>query len=490
MPRLIVVSNRTPSKAPAAGGLAVALKTALSSRQGCWFGWSGEHASRPEPTARFQTIDGIEIGGVDLSRDDFNAYYTGYANSILWPAFHLRLDLANFEPSWYEGYRRVNARFAAAIFEHLRPDDVVWVHDYHFIPLATELRRLGAGNRIGFYLHIPFPTPDALFAIPHSDALLEDLSSYDLVGLQAKRDVAALHEAIDHAAPPTFGNSTRTPPDFSSTAIMACPIGSDPQAFARLATSTAANKMANRVTRTLRDMRLILGVDRLDYSKGLPQRVEAYEKLLDYNAGLRRRVHMMQIAPPSRDMISEYRDTSDALDSICGRVMGRFSEPDWQPLTYLKRPYGQASLAGIYRLARVGLVTPLRDGMNLVAHEYIACQDPEDPGVLVLSRFAGAAEIFPDAVQVNPFDTDETADALRVALAMPLAERKERWQSLMSAARTYDIHHWSEAFLGSLVPPKRPKGRRKSGESYLRELYADLRTVRRNGDDPLLPPAE
>jgi trehalose 6-phosphate synthase len=337
-------------------------------------------------------------------------------------------------------------------------------------------------NRIGFFLHIPFPTPDALFAIPHNEDLLEDLSHYDLIGLQAKRDVAALREAIDHTAPLDLSGTARRPPDFSGTRIIACPIGSDPEAFARLALSTSASKMANRVHRTLRGTSLILGVDRLDYSKGLPQRVEAYEKLLDYNASLRRKVHLMQIAAPSRDMISEYRATSELLDSVCGRVMGRFSEPDWQPLTYLKRPYGQASLAGIYRIARAALVTPLRDGMNLVAHEYVACQDPEDPGVLVLSRFAGAAEIFPEALQVNPFDTDETAEALSIALAMPLDERRERWQGLIQAARRYDVTHWSDTYLAALVPPEAAPPREPSTDGYLREFYADLRTVHANGN--------
>jgi trehalose 6-phosphate synthase len=212
--------------------------------------------------------------------------------------------------------------------------------------------------------------------------------------------------------------------------------------------------MVNRMKRALGDQRLILGVDRLDYSKGLPQRVEAYEKLLANNARLRRSVHMLQVAPPSRDSIKEYQETSDTLDAICGRVMGHFAEPDWQPLTYVKRAYGQPSLAGLYRLARVGLVTPLRDGMNLVAHEFIGAQDPEDPGVLVLSRFAGAAEIFPEALLVNPFDTDETAEALRLALDMPLEERKGRWQALMTAARQHNVDDWAVAFLAQLTPEK------------------------------------
>ena len=452
MSRIIVVSNRTPGKGPAAGGLADALRDTLAAREGFWFGWSGRLVDEPAAEAKFEDIDGLSVAQIDLTREDHHAYYAGFSNSILWPSFHLRLDLATIEAHWYEGYRRVNAQFAHALLPLLKPDDIVWVHDYHLIPLASELRNLGARNRIGFYLHIPFPTTDALYAIPHHQELMRDLSRYDLVGMQANRDVAAFTEFAEHQAPATLAGSPLKSVDFGRTEIAAFPIGSDPDAFARLATSPAAIKMIKRMERALGEQRLILGVDRLDYSKGLPQRVEAYEKLLLNDTRFRREVHMLQVAPPSRDTIKEYKQTSDELDAICGRVMGRFAEPDWQPLTYVKRAYGQPSLAGLYRLARVGLVTPLRDGMNLVAHEYVGAQDPENPGVLVLSRFAGAAEIFEDAILVNPFDTDETAEALRMALDMPLKQRQHRWQNLMAAARQHSVENWSKSFLDRLAP--------------------------------------
>ena len=452
MSRIIVVSNRTPGKGPAAGGLAVALRDTLAAREGFWFGWSGRLVDAPSAEAKFEDIDGLSVAQIDLTREDHHAYYAGFSNSILWPSFHLRLDLATIEAHWYEGYRRVNQQFAHALLPLLKADDIVWVHDYHLIPLASELRNLGARNRIGFYLHIPFPTTDALYAIPHHQELMRDLSRYDLVGMQANRDVAAFTEFAEHQAPATLAGSPLKSVDFGRTEIAAFPIGSDPDAFARLATSPAAIKMIKRMERALGEQRLILGVDRLDYSKGLPQRVEAYEKLLLNDTRFRREVHMLQVAPPSRDTIKEYKQTSDELDAICGRVMGRFAEPDWQPLTYVKRAYGQPSLAGLYRLARVGLVTPLRDGMNLVAHEYVGAQDPENPGVLVLSRFAGAAEIFEDAILVNPFDTDETAEALRMALDMPLKQRQHRWQNLMAAARQHSVENWSKSFLDRLAP--------------------------------------
>ncbi|GLQ55689.1 alpha,alpha-trehalose-phosphate synthase (UDP-forming) [Devosia nitrariae] len=452
MSRLIVVSNRTPGKGPAAGGLAVALRKTLAERDGFWFGWSGRLVDRPDSEAVFEDIEGIKVGKIDLTRDDHHAYYAGFSNSILWPSFHLRLDLATIEGHWYEGYRRVNAQFAQALLPHIAPDDVIWVHDYHMIPLASELRHLGINNRIGFYLHIPFPTVDALYAIPHHNELMRDLSRYDLIGMQANRDVSAFTEFADHQSPSTLSGSPLKSVDFSRTEVAAFPIGSDPEAFARLAVSPAATKMVRRMERALGDQALVLGVDRLDYSKGLPQRVEAYEKLLANNASLRRQVHLLQVAPPSRDTIKEYQETSDTLDAMVGRLMGRFAEPDWQPVTYVKRAYGQPSLAGLYRLARVGLVTPLRDGMNLVAHEYVASQDPHDPGVLVLSRFAGAAEIFEDALLVNPFDTDETAEALRLALNMPIEERRHRWERLMAGAHDHSVDRWAESYLSRLAP--------------------------------------
>jgi trehalose 6-phosphate synthase len=483
MSRLVVVSNRTPGKAPAAGGLAVALKGILAQRDGFWFGWSCKLDEHPERAARFETIDGIRVGGVDLSREDLQAYYAGYSNSILWPAFHLRLDLATIEPHWYEGYRRVNAHFAEALLPHLEPDDVIWVHDYHLIPFAAMLREHGVKNRIGFYLHIPFPTVDALYAIPHHEALMRDLAAYDLVGLQAQRDVAAFLEFAEHEAPMTLLTGHDEPPDFTNTEVASFPIGSDPEAFARLAVSPSATKMRYRMQRVLGDQKLILGVDRLDYSKGLPQRIEAYEKLLANNSSLRRRVHLLQVAPASRDTIKEYQEIGTELDTIVGRVMGNFAEPDWQPLTYVKRAYGQPSLAGLYREAEVALVTPLRDGMNLVAHEFIAAQDADDPGVLVLSRFAGAAEIFPEALQVNPFDTEETAEALRLALIMPLAERRERWQALMAAARRHGVNNWAASFLAALTRTRpKTKKRRKGRPATPTDIAATVRDILKIGE--------
>jgi trehalose 6-phosphate synthase len=460
-PRLVVVSNRTPKPGKtAAGGLVAALEGVLKQTGGLWAGWSGEFAEDKQPP-HTREVNGIPVLGIDLRKEDYATYYAGYSNSVLWPTFHMRPDLARPDPEFYEGYRRVNAQFADALSPLLRPDDVIWVHDYHLIPLGEMLRERGVGNRIGFFLHIPFPTPEALAAIPHHRQLINSLTAYDLVGLQANRDVAALE---DFASPEEFVRPRRSAGPvvpLTDVNVKAFPIGSDPEAFAAFAEQPSTRKTMGMIQASLAGRGLILGVDRLDYTKGLPQRVDAYERLLAEHPEHRRRVQFMQVAPPSREMIAQYQEISDQLDLACGRVMGRFAELDWQPLNYVKRAYRQSTLAGLYRLARVGLVTPLRDGMNLVAHEYVASQDEADPGVLVLSIFAGAAEIFPDALLVNPYDADETAKAIDMALRMPLAERQQRWRRLRAAVERHNIAAWAENFLAELGDAARQGQSRK-----------------------------
>ena len=450
MARLIVVSNRTPQPGkPSAGGLATALEVVLKERNGLWFGWSGEFAETPGPV-RMTDVNGVRVAGIDLSRADHAAYYAGFSNSVLWPSFHLRPDLAELKPRYYEGYHRVNEQFADALVPLIEPEDIIWVHDYHLIPLGDALRRRGLRNRIGYFLHIPFPSPDALATIPSHRDLVNTFAAYDLVGFQANRDVAALHEFASEEGFVRLRASSGAVEPLDGLNVRAFPIGSDPEAFSDMAVSDPARKTADKVCRSLDGRTLILGVDRLDYTKGLPQRIAAYERLLDAFKQHRRKVAFLQIAPPSREMIAQYQEISDTLDSACGRVLGRFAEPDWQPLNYVKRAYNQPTLAALYRLARVCLVTPLRDGMNLVAHEFIGSQDPENPGVLVLSIFAGAAEIFPQALLVNPYDADETARALDVALRMPLQERQERWNALIATAKAHDVAQWAEDFLLAL----------------------------------------
>ena len=286
--------------------------------------------------------------------------------------------------------------------------------------------------------------------MPHSADLLSALAAYDLVGLQAQRDVEKLKHQFESGTLPSVSDQTQAPPEYLPHSVTAFPIGTDPEAFRQLVQRPRAVRTEQQVQTSLAGRALILGVDRLDYSKGLPERIAAYDKLLEKYPDWRRRVHMLQVAPTSRASIDEYKDIIDELDIACGRVMGRFAEPDWPPINYVKRAYPQTALAGLYRAARVALVTPLRDGMNLVAHEFVACQDPEDPGVLVLSRFAGAAELMPEALLVNPHNIEETADALDQALTMSLKERKERWDALNETVNKHNVDQWAADFLTRL----------------------------------------
>lgn len=455
-----MVSNRLLApreRLSRAGGLAVALREALQQRGGLWFGWSGEVVEEPSPDPRVQTAGRITYARLDLARDDYEAFYVAYANSILWPLCHYRLGLIEFRRAAFEGYQRVNERFAKALAPLLRPDDVVWVHDYHFIPLGAELRRAGATNRIGFFLHIPFPAKEVFCALPDHLALGRALTHYDLIGLQTPSDVNAFLGYLDGETP------ARTFPDGSfeafgrRTRVAAFPVGIETEAFAATARAAAGAPETIRLTESLARRALVLGVDRLDYSKGLPKKIEAFSQLLEGRPEHRRRVTFMQICPATRENVAQYRALRRELDGAAGRVNGRYAEFDWAPVRYLNKSFARRTLAGFYRVARIGFVVPLRDGMNLVAKEYVAAQDPDDPGVLILSRFAGAALELKSALIVNPFDVDELADALHRGLTMPIAERRARWESMFEALRANPISHWRDRFLDVLGSEPRPE---------------------------------
>jgi trehalose 6-phosphate synthase len=361
---------------------------------------------------------------------------------VLWPVFHNRLDVAQFEAGHFERYIGVNRRLAALLQPFIRPDDVIWVHDYHLIPLAVELRRLGVLNRIGFYLHIPFPPWQTFVAIPEHAHLARCLAAYDLVGLQTMADVSNL---IDYLVNGVFGNVT---PDgrvrlFDRLLTVASfPIGIDSADFARTARDVALVQG--------RGMRRIVGVDRLDYTKGLPQKFKAFGQFLETNPQYRRQVVLTQIAPPTRENVEAYADIRRQLETLAGSINGRFGELDWVPIHYIHRAAPRRRLTAIYRSSSIALVTPLRDGMNLVAKEYVASQDPEDPGVLILSRFAGAVEELVDALIVNPYDIYATAEVIRTALEMSLDERRARNRALMAVIARNDLAAWCDSFLRAL----------------------------------------
>lgn len=457
MNRLVVVSNRTADpRRPAAGGLAVAVKESLQQTGGLWFGWSGRLAESAGGEAastaglHVQPVGNVTLATLDLSREDHEAYYLGYANNVLWPVFHYRLDLANFDTRFAAGYRRVNRLFAQKLLPLLKADDLIWVHDYHLIPLAAELRALGVRNRIGFFLHIPMPPPLIMAAIPEHEWLMRSLFAYDLAGFQSQADVTHFSHYVEAEAHAEILSPERLRAFNRTLRVGAYPIGIDVDEFVRLAHAKEGLEMFDRMREEYARRQLLLGVDRLDYSKGLPQRLHAFRELLARYPETRNRATLIQIASPSREDVSAYDELRRQMDSLCGAINGDYGELDWMPVRYIHRNVARRRLPGLYRASRVALVTPLRDGMNLVAKEYIAAQDPEDPGMLVLSRFAGAAEQLKEALMVNPYDTQGTAQAIQRALTMPREERISRHEALLSRIRKLDVHWWCSTFLQAL----------------------------------------
>ena len=450
--RLVVVSNRVALPRQAApGGLASALQAALRERGGLWFGWSGKLAAETGAELHRLHDAKVDYATIDLSQADYDDFYTGFANGALWPMLHYRPDLVDYQRSHLHGYLRVNELFADRLRQLITRDDIIWVHDYHLIPLAAMLRRRGVKNRIGFFLHTPLPAAGLLIALPNHRELLETLASYDLIGVHTARDLRALEDYFLHETGATMRRDGR----IRSTngrlfRAAAFPISVDTAGLAEMARSAASNREIGQLRDSLEGRLLIIGVDRLDYSKGLPQRFQAYARLLERTPELHRRITFLQIAPPSRGAVLEYRQIRRELERSAGHINGKYAAPDWSPVRYINKSFPHRLLTGYYRSARVGLVTPLRDGMNLVAKEYVASQDPDDPGVLVLSRFAGAAQELADALLVNPADTEEVADALERALGMPLAERRERWNAMMAVLQKNDITAWRVSFLRAL----------------------------------------
>jgi len=455
MSRMVVVSNRVApideGKGSSKGGLAVAVLAALKSRGGIWFGWSGEVVAQPSEDTNEFRVGRLDYATVDLSQRDYEEYYNGFANSTLWPLFHYRLDLTEFSRRTYAGYLRVNSLFASRLVPLLQDDDTIWVHDYHLIPFGEQLRQMGMEQRMGFFLHTPFPVPEILLALPNHDTLIRSLCAYDVVGFQTDQDRRAFVSYIVDEAGGEVVSDTLIRAFGRTVRVEAFPISIETADIETQATQAVATRQTERLRDSLLDRELMIGVDRLDYSKGLIQRFEAFQALLENYAGNRGRVTFMQVAPPTRSEVPEYIEIRRELESVAGHINGAFAEFDWVPIRYLNKSFSRRNLLGFYRIARIGLVTPLRDGMNLVAKEYVAAQDPEDPGVLVLSRFAGAApELQCGALIVNPYDIEGVAEAMQRGLTMPLEERQERYQAMMEVLRHRDIEYWRARFTDAL----------------------------------------
>ena len=452
--RLVIVSNRVamPKKNGVAGGLAVGVLGALREHGGMWFGWSGEltdgSTGDPEVIAR----GNIDYATISLNEQDFDQYYNGYSNKVLWPVCHYLLDFIRYYADDFEGYRRVNSVFAAKLAPLLKPDDVIWVHDYHLIPLAAELRRAGIENPIGFFLHVPFPSYEALRAIPGHEFLLRCMCAYDVIGFHTAGDLAAFQTCVRE---PIIGgdfldrNRIKVPGGMLIADVF--PIGIDVDEIQQLAAEAQKLKQVRNMVKSLGGRELIIGVDRLDYSKGLMQRFLSYERLLEKYPNAQKVVTLMQIAPPTRTGVRAYDDIRSELEQASGRINGRFAETNWVPIRYLNKGVARKPLMGFFRNASVALVTPLRDGMNLVAKEFMAAQDPQDPGMVVLSSLAGAARELTDAVIVNPYDRDDVADGIATAINMPVEERRERYESMMAILRKNDITAWRTRFVDALL---------------------------------------
>jgi len=445
--RLIVISNRIPTEAEPSGGLVVALHEALGQQGGVWIGSSGDAVEQPKAGLTRIASGAYDRMSFDLSAEDYEQFYLGYANSVLWPLFHRRADLMDVQPGFAEGYARVNDRLADMIAAFTRPDDLIWVHDYHFLPLADALRQRGLQNRIGFFLHIPFPSASDVPALPQADALKTWVAGYDVFGLQTEGDVMrcrALFRLDDDAEFFTSGAVRLGGRSFHPHAF---PIGIDAHAFREM----AINSTAGDTITMARGQKLVLGVDRLDYSKGLVHRFEGFAAYLTQRPDDAPRATLLQIAPPSREEVGAYQDIRQELESAAGSINGDHSELDWTPIRYIRRSVPRDDLAGLYARADCAMVTPLADGMNLVAKEFVAAQDPDDPGVLILSHFAGAAEQMPEALLVNPYDAQEVGDAVTRALIMPLAERKARHAALWKNVSEQDIAWWSSRWMVALT---------------------------------------
>ena len=451
---LVVVSNRVsrgkPNE-PMTGGLAAALLPIVEKSGAIWVGSSGRvrDGNQKEPFAEVEALGAGALAMLDLPAAHYGGYYEGFANSALWPALHSRADLIRASQDDYLSYREVNAFMARALLRFRKSDSAFWIQDYHFLALGAELRDLGVTQPIGFFLHTPWPSRSVISGVPHHRELIEAMLAYDLIGFQTEEDCENFlsYAQSDLGLAVHDGVITSR---YGRTRAAVFPIGIDPQQFAQLAAKASTHPDVSRLRRSLNGEKLAIGVDRLDYSKGLINRIKAFDRMWTLHPSLARTVSLLQIATPSRGAIEAYGNLQSEVARLVSDVNGQHGEVDWTPIRYLNKGYGQAVLAGLYRAAQVGVVTPLQDGMNLVAKEYVAAQNPVDPGVLVLSKFAGASNELDTALLVNPHDIDGMARTIALALSMPLTERRMRWEAMMAKLRGQTIQQWFADFTDAL----------------------------------------
>jgi trehalose 6-phosphate synthase len=451
---LVVVSNRVArgkANEPMTGGLAAALLPVVEKSGAIWVGSSGRvrDGAQKEPFAEIEALGAGALAMLDLPAAHYGGYYEGFANSALWPALHSRADLIRASQEDYLSYREVNAFMARALLRFRKPDAAFWIQDYHFLALGAELRDLGVTQPVGFFLHTPWPTRAIMGGVPHHRELIEAMLAYDLIGFQTQDDCENFLGYLSSEFGLDVENGAVTS-RYGTSRVAVFPIGIDPDKFAQQAAKAVSHPDVSRLRRSLNGEKLAIGVDRLDYSKGLINRINAFDRMWTLQPALQRTVSLLQIATPSRGAIEAYGTLQGELAKLVSDVNGRHGEVDWTPIRYLNKGYSQTVLAGLYRTAQVGVVTPLNDGMNLVAKEYVAAQNPADPGVLVLSKFAGAANELETALQVNPHDIDGMARTIALALAMPLTERRIRWEAMMAKLHAGTIQQWFADFVDAL----------------------------------------
>jgi trehalose 6-phosphate synthase len=464
--RLVCVSNRVsiPRKAAAPGGLAVGVLGALQRTGGVWFGWGGELTDSEPRAPEVHTHDRVTYVTTELQRTEFQRYYNGFANDALWPLFHCMPTRFRFRPEEQAAYEGTNVRFAQTLQPLLKSGDRIWVHDYHLIPMGRCLREVGVRAPLGFFLHIPFPPVQIIRVLPTYANLIRDLTAYDVLGFQTEGDLASFVSCVEHV----FGKRCIVDDGYLRIGprTVHCdvfPIGIDVSSVQREAAEAVRRDTSRRMVQSLLGRKLVIGVDRLDYSKGLVERFASYERFLEAFPENRGQVTYLQVAPLSRKDVPSYAEIRRLLEQAAGRTNGQFADADWTPIRYLNRNFSHDTLMGLLRVARVGLVTPLRDGMNLVAKEYLAAQDPDDPGVLVLSTLAGAAVELTAALQVNPYDCHAVAHAIQIALSMSTVERRTRHAQLLDTLRHNDIGAWCSRFLDALQETARSPVARLAG---------------------------
>src|SRR6201995_4036776 len=438
------------------GGLAAALLPVVEKTGAIWVGSSGRvrDGHQKEPFAEVEALGAGALAMLDLPAAHYGGHYAGGANSALWPALHSRNDLIRVTHGDYSSYREVNAFMARALLRFNKTDTAFWVQDYHFLALGAELRDLGVAGPIGFFLHTPWPAQSIIEGVPHHRELVEAMLAYDLVGFQTEDDRDNFLAYVKaHLELQVHGDVVVSPAGRTRAAVF--PIGIDAEKFASMAAKSITHPDVSRLRRSLNGERLAIGVDRLDYSKGLVNRISAFDRRWTEHPQLARTVSLLQIATPSRGAIEAYGKLQSDVARLVTDVNGRHGEVAWTPIRYLNKGFGRAVLAGLYRTAQVGVVTPLHDGRNLVAKEYVAAQNPSDPGVLVLSKYAGAANELDAALLVNPHDIDGMSRSIATALSMPLIERRMRWEAMMVKLRAGTIQNWFADFVETLQDVKR-----------------------------------